>query len=131
MILLYAILFILFESVGEGLVKRLIPYTIFSRFLFKNWFQWLMAITLFGIWFIIALNFDDYYVPILKLILGYIFVRFGIFDLSYNLAAGNEWNYYGDKKTYDKIMKRFGGFGWFAKFLVFLPMGIVFLMGWF
>jgi len=128
MMLWTAILFILFEAVFEGLLNW--TTSAFRDFIFKGWVQLTICILLFVIWFVfIAIPFDDYFVPIAKLILGFVFVRFGIFDITYNFSAGKIWNYYGDKKWYDQQMQKLGGFGWFLKFFVFGPMGVVFLMG--
>ena len=125
MILFFAILFILFEAIGEGLLKR---YSL-ADFIFKWWLQWIIAIILFGVWFVIALNFNGYYVPTWKLITGFIFVRFAIFDVTWNLARGVKWNYYGTTKLYDRIMFALGEWGWFMKFVLGI-VGICFLMGW-
>ena len=128
MILFWAILFIEFEAIGEALIKRNDP--VWSDFVFEEWFQDVTAILLFLIWFVlIGLPFEAYYVPVWKIIAGFVFVRFMIFDISYNLTAGNRWNYYGTKKKYDKFMVKLGGFGWFLK-LVFGAVGIAFLLGW-
>jgi len=128
MLLLYATLFILPEAIFEGRLS--LTQSSFRDFIFKGWVQFVLAVLLFAIWYLlIARNFDRYYVPDWQLICGYIFLRFGVFDLTYNLFAKKPWNYYGDKKWYDKVMVWFGGFGWFCKFTMFLPMGICFLLG--
>lgn len=125
MILILSLIIIVLEAGGEGIWKR------FSLpdFIFKLWLQWLIAIFLFGLWFIIAYHFDGYYVPTWKLIVGFIFVRFAIFDITYNLANGQKWNYYGTTKLYDRIMIKLGSWGWFMKG-VCLIIGVVFLLGW-
>ena len=128
MILLYAILFILFEAICEGLLKRYYPEK--TKLLFKWWVQDITAIGLFCIWFfVIALPFDGYYVPALKLITGFVFVRFLIFDVAYNLSNGQKWNHYGTTKLYDRIMASLEGLGWMAKAICGI-VGICFLMGW-
>ena len=125
MILIYALLFILFESIGEGLLKRFNK----AEWLFGGFIQWLIAIFLFGVWFVIAYHFDNYYVETWKLITGFVFVRFGIFDVAYNLSNGQKWNYYGTTKLYDRIMERTGSWGWFMKAVCGI-VGVCFLMGW-
>lgn len=125
MLLLLAILFILFEAVSEGLLKRFS----LADFIFNNFIQWLIAIFLFALWFVIAYNFDNYYVETWKLITGFVFVRFGIFDIAYNLSNGQKWNYYGKTKLYDRIMYYFGGFGWWIKLCCGI-VGVSFLAGW-
>ena len=82
MILLLAILLILAEAIGEGLLKRFNK----AEWLFGGFIQWLTAIFLFALWFVIAYHFDNYYVETWKLITGFVFVRFGIFDIAYNLS---------------------------------------------
>jgi|WetSurSiteA1Bulk_404760.scaffolds.fasta_scaffold12661_2 hypothetical protein len=126
MILLYAILIILLEAIAEGLLKK----HHLAEFIFKWWMQDIIAIGLFCIWFFtIALPFNGYYVPILKLVIGFVFVRFMIFDLVYNLSAGNKWNYYGKRKWYDRQMNKLGSWGWFMKGVLGI-VGVCFLMGW-
>jgi hypothetical protein len=125
MILLLAILFICFEAIGEALIKKYYP----TSYIFKGWLQWVIAIILFLIWFVIAYNFDKYYVDTWKLITGFIFVRALIFDPIYNKVSGLPIGYYGKTKLYDKIMYYFGGWGWFMKGILGI-CGIVFLIGW-
>lgn len=125
MILIYALCFILGEAIVEGLLKRFS----LAEFIFDDFVQWVIAIFLFGVWFIVlALSFDTYYVPIWKLILGFIFVRFLVFDIVFNLAWGQRWFYYGTKKLYDRVMTKLGSWGWFMK-LVCGIVGTIFLLG--
>ena len=56
-------------------------------------------------------------------------MRFGIFDVAYNLANGQKWNYYGKTKLYDRIMFKLGSWGWFMKAVAGI-VGVVFLIGW-
>jgi hypothetical protein len=132
MILFWAILFIEFEAITEGIVKKTLPNV--SEFLFKEWVQNVTALILFLIWFfVIALPFDKYYVPIVKIILGFVFVRFMIFDLTWNIVRicfGDKisiWSY-GTTKKYDLFMTKLGSFGWFIKFVLGC-VGIAFLLG--
>jgi len=126
MLLFYAISFICGESITEGLILRHCPAV--SEILFLWWAQWLIAIGLFAIWlFVFALPFDGYYVPTWKLIAGFVFVRFLIFDVVWNLVRGVKWNYYGNK-LYDRIMASLGSFGWFLK-AIWGIVGTCFLMG--
>ena len=125
MILLLAILFILFEAILEALIKKHYP----DSFIFKWWLQWIIAIALFAIWlFVIALPFDKYYVETWKLITGFVFVRFAVFDLAFNLTFGLKWNYYGTTKLYDRIMAELGSWGWMMKLILGI-IGIIFLLG--
>jgi hypothetical protein len=126
-LLITALLFILFEAIGEALIKMYRPKL--SVIVFKWWLQWIIAIALFGIWlFVIALPFDKYYVPVIKLILGFIFVRFLIFDFAYNITSGLPLMFYGTTKLYDRIMAKLGGWGIMMKFILGI-IGICFLIG--
>jgi hypothetical protein len=124
-LLITALLFILAEAISEALIKK--RYS--DSFIFKWWLQWIIAIALFGIWlFVIALPFDKYYVPVIKLILGFIFVRFLIFDFAYNITSGLPLMFYGTTKLYDRIMAKLGGWGIMMKFILGI-IGICFLIG--
>lgn len=123
MILFYAILFILFEAISEALIKRWRP----DSFIFDNVTQWIIAVSLFIIWFIIMYHL--YFIPVAKLIMGFVFVRFMIFDVVYNLTRGNPILYYGTEKWYDRTMAKLGSWGWFMKFVCGI-IGIEFLTQW-
>lgn len=125
MVLVYAILFIFLEAVTEGLLKRFNK----AKWLFNPFIQWLVAIFLFALYFVIAYHFDGYYVETWKIIVGFVFVRFGVFDFTYNLSNGQKWNYYGKTKLYDRIMSSLGDWGQFMKGIC-LIVGVCFLMGW-
>jgi len=122
MILIYAIAIILFEAIGEGLLKK----NKLCDFIFKWWVQWLIAIVLFLLWFFVFTTAD---IPIWKLVTGFVFVRFAIFDVAWNLARGVKWNYYGSVKLYDRIMFELAEWGWMMKIICGI-VGIIFLMGW-
>jgi hypothetical protein len=125
MILLTVLIIILFEAITEGLLKK----HHLAEFIFNWWMQWIIAFDLFCVWFLFALNYDNYYVPIWKILLGFVFVRFAVFDIAWNLSAGQVWNYYGTTKLYDRVMYYLGGWGWFMKGVLGI-CGIVFLLGW-
>jgi hypothetical protein len=127
MILIYATLFIAFEAITEALIKLYCPKL--SVVIFKWWLQWIIAIALFAGWFVIALNFDKYYVPVWKLIAGFVFVRALIFTPIYNIVFGNPIGFYGTSKWYDRQMKKLGSWGWMVVIILGI-MGICFLMGW-
>jgi len=124
MLLLITILFILFEAITEGLILRYCHAV--SEVLFLWWVQWLIAMGLFAILFIIALKCNKKHIPVWKLILGFIFVRFLIFDVSFNISAGQEIFCYGTTKLYDIIMTSLGSWGWFVKGICGI-VGTVFL----
>ena len=131
MILIYCILFIEAEAIIEGLIKRYCPAVL--KILFKGWIQALTALALFAVWLVIALNFDKYYVSTWKLLAGFVFVRFAIFDPTFNLSAGLHINHIGTKKWYDKflgLIRDMWGIStiWFVRG-VLGGMGIIFLLG--
>lgn len=126
MLLFTAILFICFEAIGEGFAKR---FNFADDFIFDAWTQWVISLLLFGVWFIVSIHFDGYYIPIWKMITGFVFVRFAIFDVTWNLARGIRWNYYGTTKLYDRIMYELGGFGWMMKVISGI-IGTIFLLGY-
>ncbi len=123
MILLLAILFILFEAITEGILKR----HGLTEFIFLWWVQWIIALMLFAVWLLIVTGFEND-IPLWKLICGFIFVRFLLFDTAWNLSCGVRWNYYGNKKLYDRIMISLASWGWFMKGVLGI-IGIVFLLG--
>ena len=125
MLLFTAILFIAFEAIAEGLAKR---FNFADDFLFDAWVQWVIALLLFGVWFIVSIHFDGYFVPVWKIVTGFVFIRFAIFDVLWNLSRGVEWNYYGTTKLYDRVMYELGEWGWMAKGICGL-VGVVFLLG--
>ena len=115
MILAAAIFLILTEAITEALIKKRYP----DSFIFKGWVQWFIAIVLFAFWLWIAYTFSS--VPLWKLITGFVFVRFAIFDIAYNLTAGEEMYYIGMTKRYDKFWM------WFFKVTGF-PVNLFFGM---
>ena len=127
MLLIYALIFILAEAIGEGLLKRK-NYSI-NEIIFDAWVQWVIALMMFGSWFIWAIHFDGYYVPTWKMITGFVMVRFATFDVTINLAWGQKWNYYGTTKLYDRIMYELGSFGWMMKVISGI-IGTIFLLGY-
>ena len=126
MILIYAIAIILIEAVTEGLLKRFNSPV--NEIIFDAWIQWIIALMFFGSWFIWAIHFDGYYVPTWKIITGFVFVRFALFDVIWNISRGVKWNYYGTTKLYDRIMFELAEWGWMLKAIAGI-MGICFLLG--
>ena len=126
MLLITCIIIILIEAVTEGLLKRF--DTGINEIIFDAWIQWIIALMFFGSWFIWAFHFDGYYVPTWKIITGFVFVRFAIFDVIWNISRGVKWNYYGTTKLYDRIMFELAEYGWMLKAIAGI-MGICFLLG--
>jgi hypothetical protein len=125
MLLFTAFLFISFEAIGEGLLKR---FGLLEE-IFDAWNQRIIALLMFGVWFIVSFHFDGYYIPVWKMITGFVFVRFLVFDVVWNLVRGVEWNYYGTTKWYDRIMYELAEWGWMMKIICGI-ISIVFLLGW-
>jgi len=127
MLLITCLIIILIEAVSEGLLKRF--NSSINEVIFDAWIQWVIALMMFFIWFIWAVHFDGYYVPIEKMIIGFVFVRFATFDVAINLAWGQPWYYYGVTKWYDRTMFQLGSFGWMLKAIAGI-VGGVFLLGY-
>ena len=127
MILITAIIFILTEAIGEGLLKRF--NTGINEVIFDSWNQWVIAFMFFFVYLIMAFNFTGYFVPAWKIVTGFILVRFAIFDVTINLAWGQKWNYYGTTKLYDRIMSGLGSWGWMMKVISGI-IGTIFLLGY-
>ena len=127
MLLIIAIGIILIEAIGEGLLKRF--DSPINEIIFDAWIQWVIALMFFGSWFIWAIHFDGYHVPTWKIITGFVFVRFAIFDVIWNISRGVKWNYYGTTKLYDRIMFELAEYGWMLKAIAGI-IGICFLLGY-
>lgn len=131
MILITATLFIAFEAIGEGLIKR--HSEAISAIIFKEWMQVLILAILFLTWFAVAVRLDEYY-PVIKLVVGYILFRYALFDALFNVSAGLDINYIGSKKAYDKILswiRDMWGMGtiWFTKIIALL-WAVAWLIGY-
>jgi len=122
-----AVFFILVEAISEGFLSR--TYSELMDFIFKGYVQFLIALFLFITWlFTIAIPVNEYVIPTWKVILGFIGVRFLIFDFAYNISAKQKLGYYGKKKWYDKIMFKLSSWGLMMKIICGI-IGIVFLVG--
>jgi hypothetical protein len=127
--LLLAIFFIVTESVLEAVFNKFNPAI--NKFIRK---YHVLVVLLFFIPFAAWAWFNPNDTPYWKLFLGFWFMRFMIYDTTWNLTTilcGTHipiW-YYGTTKLYDRIMTRLGSWGWFMK-LVCGIVGICFLLGW-
>jgi hypothetical protein len=121
--LLLALFLIIFEAVYEGI--KTAGYHVASEIVE---FVYLAGIT-FGLfaWINSVKAFD--YKPLVKILIGYVLLRFAIFDIIWNISAGREWYYYGVTKFYDKIMMALGSWGWMVKAIAGV-WGISWLLGW-
>lgn len=52
---------------------------------------------------------------LLKILIAYFLFRFAIFDTAWNLVAGQNWDFYGTVKLYDRTMTALGSWGWMLK----------------
>jgi hypothetical protein len=125
MILLFVIFWNVMEAVYEGLYdngKRLasgIVEAILKAVLVLICMAWFMDIRVF--------HFAD--IPYWKLIVGFVFVRYFLFDAVYNKVRGLKLTYVGSSKLYDRILQRVG-----TSYIVFTKVcagivGTFFLLG--
>ena len=66
---------------------------------------------------------------LIKVIIGYILLRFALFDIIWNISAGQDLFYYGTTKLYDRIMTSLGSWGIMWKCIA-LVWGVAWLLGW-
>lgn len=124
MVLLFTLLFNALEAVYESLYDKgkKSPSAIFE-FVLK------VGVVATCLYYYSGWHFLWYkIIPLWQVFLGFILIRFAIFDLIWNLTRGMKWNYYGTVKLYDRIMAKFGGFGWFVKIICGI-VGVCFLLG--
>ena len=122
---------ILFKAIPDGLYDRGLKAT---AGLLQS-ISWAIIITSLFCWVTATPIINWHYSPhVIKSLVGFIFVRFAIFDIVYNIARGNSIFYIGRTKWFDKmitwIMTRFKVqiilYMW-VKFILFV-MGIAFLL---
>ena len=124
MILLIVILLTALEAVFEGLKIR-------KKYLASELTEFIFSVIIYGIliawiWYVQP---PKYSLELWKLIIGIILVRFALFDVIWNISAGQPIFYYGTTKLYDRIMFKLGSWGWMMKAICGI-VGIVFLLGW-
>lgn len=124
--LLLAIFLIITEAVFEGL--KIAGYYVPSELIE---FVYLTGITLTAFaWLNKKYIFKEIRADRFIIILtGYFLLRFSLFDSIWNIAAGQDWDYYGGTKLYDRLMIQLGGWGWMLKGIAGI-WGIAWLMGW-
>jgi len=118
MILLAIILFLtILEAVHEGLASRYrntgkpaswVPGVIEAIKLVG-----IAAMVPFLLWYT---GYDEYLKPhsmwkfwqvfLPQYILGFVFIRYAIFDIFYNICAGNRWSYIGNTKLIDRLIRK-------------------------
>jgi len=124
--LILALFLIIVEAVFEGL--KISGHHIASELVEMVY----LAVVTFGLfawlnWKQVNSFFDRQ--SIVRVLIGYVLLRFALFDLIWNLSAGQEWNYYGITKLYDIFMAKLGGWGWFLKIIAGI-WGVAWLLGW-
>jgi len=101
MILIFTILWNALEAIADGLYdkgKKTISGVI--EFIGKLVGIFTVAYVTYGI---TVYTID---IPVWKIILGFVFVRFLIFDYIYNITRGLEFEYIGNTKLYDKFLQK-------------------------
>ena len=122
-ILLAALFLIVTEALYDGLKMR-------GKHTFSARVELLYLIIVILIMFAFLLGiqtpFEYHFVPLWKVIVGYVFLRFAIFNLILNTVAGLKLSFVGTTKDTDKIMqwlmnkgvpRNFIAFGQFIAFL--------------
>jgi hypothetical protein len=124
--LLLAIFLIVFEAVFEGLktgghhiASEMVEAVYLSGVTF-GLFAWLN-------WKQVNSFFDRQ--SIVRVLIGYVLLRFALFDLVWNISADQDLLYYGITKAYDIFMSKLGGWCWFLKIVAGI-WGVAWLMGW-
>lgn len=126
--LLVALFLIIFEAVPEGLALG--GHKMIAGLIESIMIAGVVAIiyaffTGFKYTYIVTHTIGEY----LFILVGYFLLRFGIFDIIFNISAGQEIFFRGTTKLYDIVMSRLGSWGWFIQFCCTLP-GVAFLMEW-
>jgi hypothetical protein len=131
MVIILAIFLILFESAYEGFKTRSLD--VLSEFI--EGFYRLVVTSFAFLWLCdIAVPIVIDHVPVIKVLIGYILLRFAIFDVLWNLCAGMSLNYIGNTKLYDKFLQKIRslwGIGtiWFVRFVA-LCVSLAFLLNY-
>lgn len=131
MLIIFVLFLIIFEAIHEALYDN--NHKTLSGIIE---FVYLSVITLSILSWLRGLYiFDITYIPFIKIVLGYLFLRFALFDAVYNLLRNLPLFYVGDTKLFDKILTRFFKWTGFPKehFLAMIKIcllcvGITFLI---
>lgn len=124
--LILALFLIIVEAVFEGL--KISGHHIASELVEMAY----LAVVTFGLFaWMNWTQINSFYerLSIVRVLIGYVLLRFALFDLVWNIAAGQDWFYYGITKAYDIFMAKLGGWGWFLKIVAGI-WGVAWLMGW-
>lgn len=125
--LLIALFLILFEAISEGLRDKghkAIAGVI--ELLYRAAITLVVFAWFLGNVFVFEYRTDNYFVTII----GYVLLRFALFDIAYNLTIGEAINHIGTTKFYDKLLRKIHPMMLLLVRFVCLLIGVAFLMGW-
>jgi hypothetical protein len=118
-------LFLLLEAVFEGLRTG---GHLFASEIIE--IIYLAGVTFMAFAWMNRLNKADVYLSsFIKILIGYLLLRFALFDIIWNISAGQDLFYYGTTKAYDRFMASLGSWGWMLKGIAGI-IGIAFLTKW-
>ena len=102
-----ALFLILGEAIYEGLADKGKGATAGVIEFFHRAFMSLIVFAYIGGYYIFDVKIER---PFHEIVIAFVFVRYALFDVTYNLITGNELFYIGFTKWYDKAWRWF--FGW-------------------
>jgi hypothetical protein len=123
--LLLAFLLIVLEGVFEGLKTAGLHYASEIVEVVYLTVVTLTAIAWLNKKYIFKVKADRFMI----VVIGYFLLRFSLFDSIWNIAAGQDFFYYGSTKLYDQVMTKLGTFGWMLKGIAGF-WGIAWIAGW-
>jgi len=119
-------LFLLLEAVFEGL--RIGGHNLASEIV-EDIYRIGIPLVFFS-WAYRKYIFDFPKLPsLIKIFIGYLLLRFALFDSIWNISADQNLFYYGTVKVYDRFMTSLGTWGWMWKGIS-LVWGIAWLTKW-
>lgn len=63
------------------------------------------------------------------IVIGYVLLRFALFDIIHNISAGIPVFFIGSTKLFDIVMSKLATWGWFLRIIAFV-WGVAWLMQW-
>ena len=124
--LLLALFLIVFEACFEGLrtgghylASEIVEVVYLSGITFMA-FAWINKRNI---------HIDVRLYSFLKILIGYVLLRFALFDIVWNISAGQDLFFYGTTKLYDRVMTSLDSWGYFLKFCS-LVVSLAFLTRW-
>jgi len=127
--ILIALFLIVFEAVYEGLVVR--GKSLASEVV-ELVYRAVLTLVLFA-WVTGAKSIINIDIQFIRIIVGYVFLRFSIFDVIWNFAAGQPINFVGSTKLFDKFLQEIRNLWgmnsiWFVRFIAGF-WGVAWLLG--